>query len=81
MNEALDQVRRSRYLLLFTKPGNAQAHCLARLQISWRLLAEAYARRCSGRNDVAGLQAHEPAQVADQKGNLVNHGACIAVLG
>ncbi|CAH0298202.1 hypothetical protein SRABI106_03699 [Rahnella aquatilis] len=38
------------------------------------------ARRCAGRNDVTGLQAHEAAEITDDFWDLENHGARIAVL-
>src|SRR4051812_45558198 len=45
-----------------------------------RLDAHADAGRCSGGDHVAGMQAHELAEVADQEGRLEDHRAGRAVL-
>src|SRR5687768_5935346 len=44
------------------------------------LLAHADARRCARRNDVAGMQAHETADEADQPPNAEDHVARRAAL-
>src|SRR6187401_639685 len=55
----------SDYLLpLLSKPGDAEPNDAAGAQIHRRLHAVADSRRRAGRDDVAGVQAHELAQVA-----------------
>src|SRR6516165_7867799 len=61
-------------LPLRSEPLNPERHHIARLQIDrGRLLAHADTRGRTGRNDVAGKQRHDPADVADQSGNAENH--------
>ena len=50
-------------LSLYAQPLNPQFHCIAWLQISLRFLPHTYARRCSCRNHVPGLQRHKLRQM------------------
>src|SRR5512133_3774417 len=74
---AVDQRRipRMDFLRLLAEPGNAQAHHVARLQVNrgW-LAAHAHARRGPGADQVARVQRHEPADVADQLRDAEDHG-------
>src|SRR5690606_20552195 len=68
-------------LCLFAQTLDAETHDLTGAQLDRiRLHSEADARRCSGGDDVAWLQAHEPGDVADDLGDAENHGARVAVL-
>src|SRR3569833_2726351 len=68
-------------LLLLTQLLDPQPHGIPGLQeYGDELLAGAYPGWCTGRDDVARLQCHEPARVAHQLGNTKNHGAGIAGL-
>jgi len=61
-------------LPLRSEPFNPERHHVARLQIDrGRLLAHADTRGRTSRDDVAGKQRHDPADVADQSGNAENH--------
>src|SRR3990167_9395569 len=59
---------------------NAQVHGLSGAQVYRRLLPQADTRWCAGGNNVAGLQAHEAAQVGNQELDPVHHGRRVAVL-
>ena len=48
-------------LVLLAEALDAELDFVAGLEKDWGLLAHAYARRCAGGDDVAGVQAHEAA--------------------
>src|SRR6267154_215666 len=64
---------RHNFLALLAKPVNSQPHHISRPQIHRRLLPEPHAWRRARRNNVAGLQTHEPAQIAHQMSYAENH--------
>src|SRR5690606_3584187 len=61
-------------LALGAQPGAAQFHHVALLKETRWLQALAHSRRSSGNNQVARMQRHEMADVADEEGNLEDHG-------
>src|SRR3989339_1012886 len=67
-------------LCLVPQAFNAQVHGLPGAQVHRRFLPQSYAGWCAGGDDVAGLQAHEAAQVANQESHAVDHGGGAAVL-
>src|SRR5574341_280973 len=69
-----------RALALLAQALDAQAHRLPRHQVLGRLLAQAHTGRRAGSDHVAGLQAHEAAQVAHELLHAEPHGAGVAVL-
>src|SRR3954451_22824508 len=67
-------------LALLPEAGDAQTHGLTWLQVKRWLLTEADSGRRAGRDHVAGLQAHELADVADQMSYPEDHRSRAAVL-
>src|SRR5580704_9030122 len=53
---------------------------VAWLEEDWWFSAHAYAWGCAGGDDVAGVQAHEAAQVANDVGDREDHGFGVATL-
>src|SRR3546814_1333971 len=78
--EGARSIRADDVLALLAEAGDAERHGVARLQVARRLLPHADARRRAGGDDVAALQAHEAADVADQVGDAEHHGPGAAVL-
>src|SRR3546814_18391569 len=72
---------RHHVLALLAEAGDAEGHDVARFQVDRRLLAHADAGRRAGGDDVAGPQAQEAADVADQVRHAEHHGAGGAILG
>src|SRR5262245_41393456 len=67
-------------LRLNAQAVDPQAQRLSGAQVRRRLLAEPDARRRPGRDHVAGVQAHEARQVADELRDAEDHRARVAVL-
>lgn len=60
-------------MVLLAPTDYAYLNAIAGIQVRWRLLAVARLRSLSGRNDVAGPHAHEPAHVAARVCQAENH--------
>src|SRR5947209_8881803 len=60
-------------LALFAELVDAEPHNIAGLEKEWRLLAHAHAGRRARGNYIAGMKAHELADVADEERGLVDH--------
>src|SRR5688572_26801227 len=67
-------------LALLAQAVDGQAHFIARLQVDRWLHAEPHAGRCAGADEVAGVQRHETADVADECGHAEHHRPGVAVL-
>src|SRR5450631_20397 len=67
-------------LVLFSQSFDSEPHLIAGLQIVRRFLSHAYTGRSSCRNDVARLQTHEAAEIADEMRYAEDHGASRSVL-
>ena len=67
-------------MALSAEAFDAEGHDLSGAEVDGGLLAEAYSGRGAGGDDVAGVEAHEVAEVADQVGDSVDHGGGGAVL-
>src|SRR5438105_374904 len=61
------------FLSLLAESVNSQPHHISRPQIDRRLLPESHSRWRARRNNVAGLQTHEPAQIAHQMSHAEHH--------
>ena len=66
-------IRRCHDLTLLAESVNPKPHAVAGPQEHRRVLAHANARRRAGGNDVAGLQAHEMADIADEPRHAEDH--------
>src|SRR4051812_41953849 len=61
-------------LPLVAQTRDTERDHVARFQINWRrLLSESNSWRRTGTNDVARIQGHEAADVADQKSDVKHH--------
>ena len=67
-------------LALFTQPFNPKPHHVARSQINRRLLSQPNSGRRPRRNNISRLQAHKPAQIADQMSHPKHHRRCRSIL-
>src|SRR4051812_34019250 len=67
-------------LQLLAQPSDPEPNHITRTQIHRRFLSETHTSGCTCRDDVAGMQAHHRAQVADQSRHTENHVRRIAVL-
>src|SRR6188768_1271986 len=71
---------RAHLLPLLAQSLDAQPHRIAGTQKHRRSLAETHSRGSAGGNDVPGMQAHHPGQVADQLRYAEDHVGAVAVL-
>src|ERR1035437_1759716 len=67
-------------LCLCAQAFNTQVHGLSGAQVNRWLLPQPDTRWGAGGDDVAGLQTHESAQIADQERHTVDHCRRAAVL-
>src|SRR4051794_25269749 len=67
-------------LQLLTQSSDPEPNHIPRMQIHWWFLSETHTCGCPCRDDVARMQAHHRAQVADQSRHTENHVRRAAVL-